>query len=322
MRHVDSLPELPPRPHDFQSLPRRQVDVQLPGRATPVQLSYVETGLGPPLLLVHGLMTSAYSFRYIASALGAHYRVLALDLPGAGQSEAPEGLSQRPEELAQLLAAFIEALQLGRPYIAGNSMGGYISLWAALLFPARVGRLMIMHAPGIPEPRLHLLHAILALPGARALFRLYTRDHEQFALDNVHYRDESLKSREEVREYARWTQEPARREIFFRHLFQTMAPGAMKRLPAQIAEARKSAVLPPIRLLWSRWDPLVPPRFGPRYQALLPEAELVWLDDASHFLHVDAPEACVRELLRFGADSDARAGLDPAPPVTSSPKIV
>ena len=296
-RDYRDLPELPPKAHDFLSLSRRKVELSLPGQA-PFSLSYVEAGEGPPLLLVHGLMTSAYSFRYVLSALAKRYRVIAVDMPGAGQSDSPP-ISQAPRDMAEVLAALISALGLGRPYIAGNSMGGYLCLWHALLHPEQVGRLMIMHSPGIPEPRLYLLRAILSLPGARSLFKAYTNNHEQFALTNVHYRDESLKSREETREYARWTGDDARREVFFRILRETMNPSAMRELPRLIASARAEKRLPPIRLLWSRWDPLVPPRFGPRYQAMLPEAELVWLDGASHFLHVDAPAATVRELERF-----------------------
>jgi pimeloyl-ACP methyl ester carboxylesterase len=299
MRDYRSLPEQPSRPHDFQTLPRKSIAVHLPGRAAPFTLSYVETGSGPPMLLIHGLMTSAYSYRYVASALARQHRVIVLDLPGAGQSDAPRDLSQRPQDLAGVIAAFIEAMHLSRPYVVGNSLGGYVSLWLALLHPERVGRLLVMHSPGIPEVRLHLLHALLSLPGSRALFNFYTRHREQFALDNAHYRDESIKSREETREYSRWTADELSRELFFRQLRETMSPYEMKRLPAAIAQARAENRLPPIRLIWSRWDPLVPPAFGPKYQALLPESELVWIDDSSHFLHVDTPEAAVREILRF-----------------------
>jgi len=299
MRDYRSLPELPPRPHDFQTLQRRAVEVSLPGSAS-LKLSYVEAGEGPPILLVHGLMTSAYSFRYVLTALARDHRVIALDLPGAGQSEAPAALGQSPQAVAGLLAAFIGALNLDRPYVVGNSMGGYVSLWMALLHPERVGRLLLMHSPGFPEARLYLLHALLSLPGSGRVFDLYTRNHEQFALDNVHYRDESVKSREETREYALWTSDAARRGIFRRHLRETMSPFSMRALPAAIASARAGGRLPAIRLLWSRWDPLVSPSYGPRYQQLLPEAQLVWLD-ASHFLHVDAPEETVREILAFAA---------------------
>lgn len=132
-RRYTDLPETPPVPHDFFTLPRHQRDVTVDGQ--PLTLSWVEAGSGPPLLLIHGLMTSAYSWRYVAPALAKQYRVIALDLPGAGKSGAPVGLSQSPQSLATVLDAFVGALGLGKVYVVGNSMGGYVSLWWSLARP-------------------------------------------------------------------------------------------------------------------------------------------------------------------------------------------
>lgn len=302
-RRYTELPELPPVPHDFNSLPRHSRGVTIEGRHQPVVLSWVEAGDGPPLLLIHGLMTSAYSWRYVASRLAKKYRVIALDLPGAGKSAAPLDLSQSPLSLAALLDGFVNALGLKKTYVVGNSMGGYVALWWSLTHPDRFERLLIMHSPGFPELRLYALHAILTSGLSKPLFRWLTRNHEQWALDNVHYRNETLKSREETREYARWTTTPERLEIFRRNLLETMDPWTMRGLPATVAAQRAAGKLVPLRLLWSRADPLVPPAFGPRYQQLLPEAELVWLGDTSHFMHVDTPDAALAEILRYG---DAR----------------
>jgi pimeloyl-ACP methyl ester carboxylesterase len=302
-RLFTALPELPPKTHSFSTLARHTCEVALDGRP-PFTLSYVEAGAGPPLLLVHGLMTSAYSWRYIIEPLSKQYRVIALDLPGAGQSAAPSDLSQAPARMAEVLAAFIRALELERPYVVGNSLGGYVSLWLTLGQPELVSKLMVMHSPGFPELRLYALRAVLSLPGTAKLFAWYTRNHEQFALDNVHYRDESLKSREETREYSRWIAEPERRELFRRNLHETMNPWTMRTLPAAIAQARAAGKLPPLRLLWSREDPLVSPALGPRYQALLPEAELVGWSSAVTFSRSTRPR---RRCARFFASAHEAA---------------
>lgn len=299
-RSYTDLPELPPVPHDFHALARHSRAITVTGQSQPIVLSWVEAGEGPPLLLVHGLMTSAYSWRYVISKLAQRYRVLAIDLPGAGRSGAPEELSMSPQCLAEVLDAFVVALDLEKTYVVGNSMGGYVALWWSLVHPERFERLLIMHSPGFPELRLYALHAVLSLRLSEPLFGFLTRNHEQFALENVHYRNEALKSREETREYAQWTSTPARRELLRRYLLDTMDPWKMLELPAAIERSRAHGPLVPLRLLWSTWDPLVSPDFGKRYKALLPEADLVWLDDTSHFMHVDTPEPVVNEILRFG----------------------
>ena len=80
-----SLPQQPRRPHDYLTLPVKDVDV--PVGAETVRIRYREVGEGPALTLVHGLMTSGYSFRYVATPLAeAGYRVLIPDLPGAGRA--------------------------------------------------------------------------------------------------------------------------------------------------------------------------------------------------------------------------------------------
>jgi pimeloyl-ACP methyl ester carboxylesterase len=272
------------------------------GRAEPIMLSWVEAGDGPPLLLIHGLMTSAYSWRYVITRLAKNYRVIALDLPGAGRSGAPSNLSQSPQSQARVLDAFVSELGLKKTYVVGNSLGGYIALWWSLAHPERFERLLIMHSPGFPELRLYAMHAILSSGLSRPLFRFITRDHEQFALDNGHYKDERVRSREETREYGIWTSTPERLELFRLNLLEAMDPWTMRGLPAAIEAQRTAASLVPMRLLWSREDPLVSPKFGPRYQQLLPEAELVWVEDSSHFIHVDTPEPAIAEILRYGAE--------------------
>jgi pimeloyl-ACP methyl ester carboxylesterase len=247
-------------------------------------------------LLVHGLLTSAYSWRYVITPLAARYTVVAVDLPGAGRSDAPADLSANPRVLGEVLDAFVQALGHQRAYVVGNSMGGYVTLWWMLAHPERFERLFVIHAPGFPELRLYALHALLWFGWSRPLLGWVARDHEQFALDNCHYHDMSLISREQTREYGRQLAEPDRRECFRKNLYETMDPWTMRALPAAV---RACAKLPPVKLLWARQDALVDPQFGPRYQAMLPGSELVWLEQSSHFTQVDSPARTIEEILKF-----------------------
>ena len=82
----DDLPEAPRRAHSFFSLAPRDlmVDSEPFGK---VRVRYREAGEGPPLVLVHGLMTSSYSWRYAIEPLAARHRTIAFDLVGAGESD-------------------------------------------------------------------------------------------------------------------------------------------------------------------------------------------------------------------------------------------
>ena len=82
---LDDLPQAPARPHSFFALDSMKVPVKLPEREAPVRIHCKIAGNGPPLLLIHGLMTNGYSFRYIVPALAEKYQVIVPDLPGTGR---------------------------------------------------------------------------------------------------------------------------------------------------------------------------------------------------------------------------------------------
>jgi pimeloyl-ACP methyl ester carboxylesterase len=167
----DDLPEVPPRPHNYFALESVDVSVKHPQRSVPVNIHCKVLGKGPPLLLVHGLMTSSYSFRYIIPALAEKYQVIAPDLPGAGKSEAPLDLSMSPQSIAMLICALIKDLQIEPPYVVGNSLGGYQTLWLAVLFPEQVRKLIVMHAPGFPQLRNSVMRFLFIASGSHALVR-------------------------------------------------------------------------------------------------------------------------------------------------------
>lgn len=276
-------------PHRWAGATRRDVTIACEG-LPPTRIAVREYGSGPPLLLVHGLMTAGYSFRYVLDLLGAHHRLLIPDLPGAGHSDHPD-VYLGPDVLARAILATIDALGVRGAPVVGNSMGGYLCMRAALLDPGAIGRLVNLHSPGVPTARMHALYwALRLLPARWAIDRLVRRDPERWVHENVHYYDESLKSREEHREYATPLSTPAGRRAFHRHLRDALSVRDMK---AFVAALRARPFPIPLLLVYARRDPMVPPIVGERLHALVPAAELVWLDEASHFAHVDAaPRFC------------------------------
>lgn len=299
--NYNDLPETPTRPHTYFALESVDVSVKHPEREAPIRIHCKVAGRGRPLLLIHGLMTSSYSFRYVIPALAQKYRVIVPDLIGAGRSESPTDLSMSPPSMANLISALISALEIEPPYLVGNSLGGYYALWFSVLFPHQVHRLIVMHAPGFPQLRISLLHSLLAFPLSRMALRwMMCQDPEGFVARNIHYHDASLLSREEAREYGAIFRDRDRTEAFLRILSESLDPRFMRELAEQLVARRDDQrALIPIRLFWAREDVMVPPNFGLRYQKLLPDAELIWFNEASHFLQVDDPDRTIQELMKF-----------------------
>ncbi len=101
----------------------------------------------PPLLLIHGLMTTSYSWRYLFERLGDRFRLVAPDLPGAGRSAVPAtGRRYTGAALATFVGELQDALGLAGCLTVGNSLGGYLCMRAALDDPAT------LRAPGGDPP--------------------------------------------------------------------------------------------------------------------------------------------------------------------------
>lgn len=258
-------------------------------------------GEGPPLLLVHGLMTAGYSWRYVLEPLGARYRVIVPDLPGSGDTDAPD-TSYHPDRLADWIAAFADHLGIRGARTIGNSLGGYLCLRLALRDPGALGPLVDLHSPGVPLLRLHALHAAMSLPFAQgALRRLVHRDPERWVHRNVHYYDETLKSREETRVWAEPLRSDAGVRAFGRILRETLDPAELKGFLRSL-EARRDEGLPfpvPLLLLYAETDPIVPPWIGERLHRAIPSARFERVARGSHFAHVDAVERFLPPVLGF-----------------------
>lgn len=299
----ETIPDRPRLPHAYD---RARVET-LAMRSEPfgdVRIHLRRWGEGPPLLLIHGLMTSSYSWRYLAEPLAAALgrTLIAPDLPGAGRSSQPTDRAYTGPAYARWIGELVDALGIRGAPALGNSLGGYLCMRAALADPGLFSRLVNLHSPGLPEPRLHALRAALQIPGMRrGLAWWMRRDPHRWAHAHVHYFDESLKSREEAREYGDPLSTPDGSRAFARILGEVLAPADLGDF-VRALEARRAAQQPfpiPLLLLYARQDPMVPPSMGTRLSALVPSAPLVWLDDTSHFAHVDTPEKVLAAVVPF-----------------------
>jgi pimeloyl-ACP methyl ester carboxylesterase len=91
------------------------------------RIAYQRRGEGPPLVLLHGWPTNSGEWRRQIDGLSDEFTVIAWDAPGAGRSSDPRE-SFRLSDWADCLAAFIQALSLGRAHLAGLSWGGGLAL--------------------------------------------------------------------------------------------------------------------------------------------------------------------------------------------------
>ena len=115
--------------------------------ANGVRLHVAEAGTsGPPVLLLHGYPQHAYAWRHVIAHLAADHHVYALDLRGAGQSDAPRR-SYDTAALAADVLAVLDRLGLRTVTLAGHEWGGWLAFHLALAAPGRFTGLVAVNAP-------------------------------------------------------------------------------------------------------------------------------------------------------------------------------
>ena len=112
------------------------------------EVIYLDGGSGPPVVLLHGFGSNKDLWNAVAARLTSSYRVIVPDLPGFGESTKLEFANYDVQTQARRLHEFLNALGIHQTHIAGNSMGGMISVVYAATYPQAVNSLMIGAAPG------------------------------------------------------------------------------------------------------------------------------------------------------------------------------
>jgi len=112
-------------------------------------INFVDIGEGPVILMVHGLSGCWQNWLENIPYFAKEHRVIAIDLPGFGESEMP-AKKISISNYADTLDALLDVLEVETPVrLVGNSMGGFIGAELAIRYPARVERLVLVAAAGL-----------------------------------------------------------------------------------------------------------------------------------------------------------------------------
>jgi pimeloyl-ACP methyl ester carboxylesterase len=217
-------------------------------------------GRGPALVLLHGAGDQAGTWGKTVPALLPHYRVVAPDLPGHGDSEPASG----PLSVGTVVdgvAELLDAILPGEPWtIVGNSLGAWVAMLLAVRDPSRVGRLILVNGG--------------ALKGDRAdiTFTPSTREEARLTI-------EALMG-------STATKAPG---FVLDDLIQVCRHGPLGRLTQTagemdrfVLEGRLHEVTVPVDLLWGEKDRVFPVSYAKRMEEGLPAARLTVLPGCGH----------------------------------------
>jgi pimeloyl-ACP methyl ester carboxylesterase len=236
------------------------------------QVRYVRrkaSGAAPgdlPIVILHGWGAHIEAVAPILSALEGAGDLIALDLPGFGESDPP------PEAwdvdcYARFMVHFLDELAVDRAHLVGHSHGGRVSLALAADEPERVGRLLLVDSAGIPPKRgwryrrrvaVAKLGRLLAKVGGGPGRRLQERMRARVASRDY------LEASEAMR-------------------------GTFRAVIAADLSDRLTRIGAPTLLVWGERDEDTPLWMGHRMEELIPDAGLVVLEGAGHYSYADAP---------------------------------
>ncbi len=164
-------------------------------------IHYVDIGEGEPVLLVHGIGQSLYTWHNNVDALvKSGYRVIAVDLAGFGYSGHPN-IYYTAEEYAIILKAFLDSLNVKKAHIAAFGTGCLCAVCLAAAYPKRTGKLILV-SPGSPNPSYPFGMRFTATRLGGALFKLmYNEASMKSWLQNMYF-DASLVTGEVLENYS------------------------------------------------------------------------------------------------------------------------
>ncbi|MBI4573055.1 MAG: alpha/beta hydrolase [candidate division NC10 bacterium] len=253
-------------------------------RINGLQTHFTEEGRGDPVVLLHGWGTSSQSLAPLCGALADAYRVLAVDLPGFGWSQAPP-VAWGAADYAGHVRGLLEQAGIERAAFIGHSFGGRIAITLAATRPAGVSRLVLVASTGIRPPRragytvrvttAKLTRWFFSLPGwGRTGQRIIAKVYGRFG----------------SRDYR--------------------AAGPMRPTFVKVVNEDLTPLLPAIQaptlILWGERDEEVPRSAMETMAARIPGSRLVVFPGAGHFPFLEAPEEFQRALLGFLRGEDRR----------------
>ena len=254
-------------------------------RNAPVRFS--DKGKGRVIVLLHGFLESLEIFDEFSDALSKNFRVVSIDLLGHGKSDCI-GYVHSMELMAESVKAVMEHLNLRKYVIVGHSMGGYVALAFAELYPDNLKGLCLFHSTAwgdTPEKKRERTRTINAVK----------KEHSKFVrslVNKLYAPGNRTKLEKEIKKHIGIAKKISKRSIIAslegmkervnRELLLRFAP-----FPVLFIVGKKDSVIP--------WETMMPQAESPQ------RSRLLLLENSGHMGFFEAKKETLKELGRFSA---------------------
>lgn len=237
---------------------------------------YRDEGSGPAMLFLHGWQDNLHTFDSLVPLLSGDCRIVRLDLPGFGQSEAPR-TAWHIDDYAGFVAEFIKKTGISVDVLIGHSLGGRIALKGMASKTLDAQKIVLIASAGIAERN---TFRILFFRRLAKIGRFVT------AVPPFGFFREALRRRLYQRLESDYLSAGPLKETFLNIINQDLSDSA-------------KAITKPVLLIWGSEDRETPLRDGQRLATLIPGAALEVISGAGHFVHQEKPQEVAGLIRKF-----------------------
>jgi pimeloyl-ACP methyl ester carboxylesterase len=253
-----------------------------------ISTSYVQLGDGgTPILLLHGFDSSVMEWRRLQPLLGAKQETWAVDLLGFGFSDRASGLIFSPESVCEHLHSFWQTMIQRPVVIVGASMGGAAAIDFVLKYPAAVEKLVLIDSAGLQQPP--KIGKLMFPPFDRLATSFLGNPKIRQGVSQAAYFDKVWASEDARVCAALHLQCEGWREALI-GFTKSGGYGNFGDLLGQISQ--------PALILWGQQDQILGVKDADRFQQLLPQSDLVWIESCGHVPHLEQPQITADLILR------------------------
>ena len=247
-------------------------------------VSYYEEGKGNPIVLLHGFCGSMKYWDKVITELSEHYRVIALDLPGHGESSNLEG-STTIEDMAVHIKGLLDYLNLTQVSMFGHSLGGYVTLAFAERFRQMLNGFSLIHSTAFPDSE-------EAKEGREASVEKVKKEGisafidglipKLFSPDSLEKNENDIKTAKEIG-------------------YSTSTEGAIKTLLAMKNRPERNSILEeaeiPVLLIAGDKDQIIP--FEKTFSVSKSNIKHVLIKDSGHMSMYENPSELINQMLEY-----------------------
>jgi len=259
------------------------------------RLHFVDIGAGPAVVLIHGQGGSWQWWLRILPQLSKHARVVALDLPGFGNSD-PVGAGKVFDGHVGAVVGLLDHLGISEAVVVGHSMGGLVSLRVAVEHPERVSGLALTNAGGI---RLSTIRLQFILLGLQLVARMLAQPRVSLRIARTSWMRSALMAG------AIHSKLSVTTELAVELLPRMASPGYVASLregAEALARVKPEDVGCPSLVVWGERDRILPLSVGIEMSTTIPDARLVTLPEVAHCAMIEAPDRLTELLAPFVCD--------------------